>query len=235
MDNSSLLSYVDKRKEGGTDMNFGAKLKLLRTQKGLTQESFAEELHVSRSAIAKWESNNGIPEISNLKQISQVLNVSLDELLDDNTSIADSARKEEKKQSEYIGYYCDIDLVGWNDGVYHILIVGEDKDFLFYKKTEKTRNIFGMLGRKYIKSLDVLSLNDALDGYNKISRTDFCNKHVCIEVAHKEGFLNGFFDFRNDDYLDVVVNAIKDSKVLLKFGKEIEIDSITKIELLESC
>ena len=106
---------------------------------------------------------------------------------------------------------------------------------MFYKKTEKTRNIFGMLGRKYIKSLDVLSLNDALDGYNKISRTDFCNKHVCIEVAHKEGFLNGFFDFRNDDYLDVVVNAIKDSKVLLKFGKEIEIDSITKIELLESC
>ena len=63
-------------------MNFGAKLKLLRTQKGLTQELLAEELHVSRSAIAKWESNNGIPEISNLKQISQVLNVSLDELFD---------------------------------------------------------------------------------------------------------------------------------------------------------
>lgn len=92
-----------------------------------------------------------------------------------------------------------------------------------------------MLGRKYIKSVDILSLSDALDRYDSISRNDFCNKHVCIEVAHNEGFLNGFFDFRNDDYLDVVINAIKDSKVLLKFGKEIEIDSITKIELLESC
>ena len=215
-------------------MNLGAKLKLLRTQKGLTQELLAEELQVSRSAIAKWEANNGIPEISNLKQISQVLNVSLDELLDDNTSIADSARKEEKTQSEYIGYYCDIDLVGWNDGAYHILIVGEDKDFLFYKKTEKARNIFGMLGKKHIKSVNILSLSDALDEYDSISRTDFCNKHACIEVAHKEGFLNGFFDFRNDDYLDVVINDIKDSKLLLKFGKEIEMDSITKIELLES-
>ena len=232
MDNLSLLSYADKRMEGGTGMNFGTKLKLLRTQKGLTQEAFAEELNVSRSAIAKWESNNGIPEISNLRQIAQVLNISLDELLDENATIADLGRKEDNPQSEYIGRYCDIDLVGWNDGVYRVLIVGEDKDFLFYKKAEKTQNIFGMLAKKYIKSVDVLSLSDIIEGYNNISRNYFCNKHVCIEIAHKEGFLNGFFDFRNDDYLDVIVNAIKDSKVLLKFGKEIEIDSITKIELL---
>lgn len=62
-------------------MTLGDKLKLLRTKKGMTQEALAEKLNVSRSAIAKWESNNGIPEISNLKQISQVLNVSLDEIL----------------------------------------------------------------------------------------------------------------------------------------------------------
>ena len=129
-------------------MNFGAKLKVLRTQKGLTQEAFAEELNVSRSAIAKWESNKGIPEISNLKQISQVLNVSLDELLDNNTPLAASTRKEEKQQAECIGCYCDIDLVGWNDGVYHALIVGEDEDFLFYKKSEKTKSIFGLIGKK---------------------------------------------------------------------------------------
>uniref|UniRef100_UPI0040570837 helix-turn-helix domain-containing protein n=1 Tax=Agathobacter sp. TaxID=2021311 RepID=UPI0040570837 len=214
-------------------MNLGAKLKLLRTQKGVTQEAFAEELQVSRSAIAKWESNNGFPEISNLKQISQVLNVSLDELLDDNKDIADSTQKVQSPQSEYIGHYCDIDLIGWNDGVSHVLVVGEDKDFLFYKKAEKPQGIFGMLGKKYIKSVDVLYLSDALDGYDNINRTYFCNKHVCIEVAHKEGFLSGFLDFRNDDYLDVIINAIKDSNVLLKFGREIEIDSITKIELLE--
>lgn len=49
-------------------MTLGDKLKLLRTKKGMTQEALAEKLNVSRSAIAKWESNNGIPEISNLKQ-----------------------------------------------------------------------------------------------------------------------------------------------------------------------
>ena len=214
-------------------MNFGAKLKLLRTQKGLTQEAFAEELNVSRSAIAKWESNKGIPEISNLKQVSQVLNVSLDELLDNNISLADSARKEEKQQSEYIGCYCDIDLVGWNDGVYHALIVGEDEYFLFYKKLEKTKSIFGLIGKKYIKSVDFLSQDDVINENYSIDRNYFCNKHVCLEISHKEGFFNGFFDFRNDDYLDVLINTFEGSKVLLGLGKEIEIDNITKIELLE--
>ena len=214
-------------------MNFGAKLKLLRTQKGLTQEAFAEELNVSRSAIAKWESNNGIPEISNLKQISQVLNVSLDELLDNNISIADSARKGGKLESEYVGFYCDIDLVGWNDGVYHALIVGEDEDFLFYKKSEKTKSIFGLIGKKYIKSVEFLSLDDGIDENYSIDRNYFCNKHVCLEISHKEGFFNGFFDFRNDDYLDVLINTFEGSKVLLGLGKEIEIDNITKIELVE--
>ena len=214
-------------------MNFGAKLKLLRTQKGLTQEAFAEELNVSRSAIAKWESNNGIPEISNLKQISQVLNVSLHELLDNNISIADSARKGGKLESEYVGFYCDIDLVGWNDGVYHALIVGEDEDFLFYKKSEKTKSIFGLIGKKYIKSVAFLSLDDGIDENYSIDRNYFCNKHVCLEISHKEGFFNGFFDFRNDDYLDVLINTFEGSKVLLDLGKEIEIDNITKIELVE--
>ena len=214
-------------------MNFGAKLKLLRTQKGLTQEAFAEELNVSRSAIAKWESNKGIPEISNLKQISQVLNVSLDELLDNNISIADSARKGGKLESEYVGFYCDIDLVGWNDGVYHALIVGEDEDFLFYKKSEKTKSIFGLIGKKYIKSVAFLSLDDGIDENYSIDRNYFCNKHVCLEISHKEGFFNGFFDFRNDDYLDVLINTFEGSKVLLDLGKEIEIDNITKIELVE--
>ncbi len=215
-------------------MNLGAKLKLLRTQTGLTQEAFAEVLHVSRSAIAKWESNSGIPEISNLKQISQVLNVSLDELLDNNIATADSVPKEQHLQSEYIGRYCDIDLVGWNDGVYQVLVVGEDEDFLFYRKSEKTKSIFGLLGKKYIKSVSSLSLGDTIDKDYSISRNYFFNKHVCLEVSHREGFLKGFFDFRNDDYLDVVVNAIEGSKVILNFGKEIEIDSITKIELIES-
>lgn len=46
----------------------------------LTQESLAEEMHVSKSAIAKWETNGGIPDRDNLKNLATKLAVSLEDL-----------------------------------------------------------------------------------------------------------------------------------------------------------
>lgn len=37
-------------------MSFGEQLQFLRRSSGLTQEQFAEQLHVSRQAVSKWES-----------------------------------------------------------------------------------------------------------------------------------------------------------------------------------
>ena len=44
-------------------MEFHEKLQELRKQKGLTQEELAESLYVSRTAISKWESGRGYPNI----------------------------------------------------------------------------------------------------------------------------------------------------------------------------
>ncbi len=46
----------------------------------MTQERLAEEMNVSKSAIAKWETDGGIPDRDNLKMLAQVLNVSVDVL-----------------------------------------------------------------------------------------------------------------------------------------------------------
>ncbi|MGN0292076.1 MAG: helix-turn-helix domain-containing protein [Lachnospiraceae bacterium] len=62
-------------------MEFNEKLQELRKQKGLTQEELAEALYVSRTAISKWESARGYPNIDSLKAISKYFSVSLDELL----------------------------------------------------------------------------------------------------------------------------------------------------------
>ena len=64
-------------------MTFGEKLKEARKQAGLSQEQFAEKMCVSRSAIAKWESDKGMPDINNLKAMAQLLGVSVDYLLAD--------------------------------------------------------------------------------------------------------------------------------------------------------
>ena len=44
-------------------MEFNEKLQQLRTGKNLTQEQLAEQLYVSRTAISKWESGKGYPNI----------------------------------------------------------------------------------------------------------------------------------------------------------------------------
>lgn len=67
-------------------MTLGEKIKEARKEHGLSQEQFAEKLCVSRSAVAKWESDKGMPDIENLKAISSLLSVSIDYLLDDGES-----------------------------------------------------------------------------------------------------------------------------------------------------
>lgn len=56
-------------------MTFGEKLKQARKNAGYSQEELAEKLAVSRSAVAKWETDKGMPDISNIKMIAHLLNI----------------------------------------------------------------------------------------------------------------------------------------------------------------
>lgn len=62
-------------------MEFNEKLQELRRLKGLTQEDVAEALFVSRTAVSKWESGRGYPNIESLKGIARLFGVTVDELL----------------------------------------------------------------------------------------------------------------------------------------------------------
>ena len=62
-------------------MEFNEKLQALRKQKGLTQEELAEKLYISRTAVSKWESGRGYPNIDSLKAISKLFGITIDELL----------------------------------------------------------------------------------------------------------------------------------------------------------
>lgn len=62
-------------------MDFSEKLQQLRKQKQMTQEQLSERLYVSHTAISKWESGKGYPNIDSLKSISKLFSVSIDELL----------------------------------------------------------------------------------------------------------------------------------------------------------
>ena len=75
-------------------MTFGEKLKEARKKAGLSQEQFAEKMSVSRSAVAKWESDRGMPDVNNLKVMAQLLDVSVDFLLDEDEKLSFNETKE---------------------------------------------------------------------------------------------------------------------------------------------
>ena len=82
-------------------MIFAEKLKTLRKQKNISQEQLAEIIHVSRQAITKWESGNGIPDIENLIAISSLFNESLDSLLSEEKSLISKHEFLYESRTEY--------------------------------------------------------------------------------------------------------------------------------------
>ena len=64
----------------------GKKLATLRKQKKISQEKLALQLNVSRSAVAMWENNSNEPDNKTRVKIANILNTSVDELLDNKTN-----------------------------------------------------------------------------------------------------------------------------------------------------
>lgn len=64
-------------------MEFCDKLKELRAEKGISQTKLAADIHISRSAVAKWENGLGLPNDESLKLLSEYFGVSIEDLLPD--------------------------------------------------------------------------------------------------------------------------------------------------------
>lgn len=81
-------------------MDFCEKLQQLRKRKGLTQEELAESLYVSRTAVSKWESGRGYPNIDSLKALAAFFGVTIDEMLsgDELLTVAEEDSQQKTQQ-----------------------------------------------------------------------------------------------------------------------------------------
>lgn len=107
-------------------MEFGKLLKQERKKMNLTQADLAEQLNVSRSAISNWEIGRNYPDIQTIIDISNVLGVSLDYLLNEDQKIMEAVdndltkKKKDKKDLCYFGW---ITISGYWD--YHFSFISK--------------------------------------------------------------------------------------------------------------
>ena len=65
----------------GGYMKIGNKMLELRKQNNMSQEQLAEKMNVARQTISKWELGETSPDLEQSKRLSQIFNVSLDDLV----------------------------------------------------------------------------------------------------------------------------------------------------------
>lgn len=213
-------------------MTIGENIRQLRNERSLSQEKLAEMLHVSRSAVAKWESGGGVPEIDNLLQLSAFFGVSIEELV--GNAAGAGSKKAEATHDFGSGRY-DIELTGWNDGVYGVYLLAEDPDFLYYyQHATKGRSVYGLISRKLITSVLPAAEKAAEPPAQPVDRSFFCGRPVEITLAKREGLLRGLLDFRDDAYRRVVIDSFEKDVLRLQFGGTLPLADIARIEELDN-
>lgn len=231
-------------------MALNNKLKNIRQKAGLTQKAFAEKIMVSRQAVTKWESGKGIPDIANLKTISSIFNISLDELLNEqdeiNQTIASCNNSEVQHNcsstvsdddfENYIGMKCSIELSGWSDGAFNVTLLSKDQHFLFYIYTIKKETKIGAIAQRFVKSIeDSKSKHKASIDYSKyygIDETFFIGKVLDLNL-HEQHIWNGLIG-KETEFNDIILKSVSDKKFKILIGKLVEQtipkDEISKFE-----
>ena len=139
-------------------MEFGEKIQKLRNENKWTQEQLAEKLYVSRTAVSKWESGKGYPNIDSLKDIAKLFNKTIDELLS-SEEIIDIAKEENtsniKRTNNLIYGLLDIISVLF---IFLPLYAQKTESFVYSVSLISTNDISNIIKVSYIVIFSILSL-----------------------------------------------------------------------------
>ena len=132
-------------------MNISEFIKKIRRDNNLTQKELANKLHVTYQAVSKWERKESIPDISILKEISKLYNVSIDE-------IVNGEKKDKKNNKLYliIGFMIIFIIIV----ILLIFLLNKDKDSIELKIITTSCDSFNITGSvAYVKDTTSMKIN----------------------------------------------------------------------------
>lgn len=152
-------------------MTLGEKIREARKRCSLSQEQLADRMSVSRSAVAKWETDKGLPDVGNLKTLARLLNVSVDQLLDEGHH-ADASVIRENYNLDAYGFGCSR--------------IKKDR---VVRQRYPDATIYPLLGRRNLEILDMSSEKTADCRINPVDRIKQTEKAFYLIEKENRQFL----------------------------------------------
>ena len=113
-------------------MQICEKLKTARKNSGMTQEEVAEKIHVTRVSVSNWETGKTLPDIASLIELSDLYNLTLDELLKGDPKMTEKVKKDVKASQSKTRVIIAIAVVSLVFGIAYVVcrfIGGGAKEF----------------------------------------------------------------------------------------------------------
>lgn len=126
-------------------MKLGNNLFQARKKVGLSQEAVAEKLGVSRQTISKWETDETLPDIYQSKKLSNIYNISLDDLIEFDVGLNEIEKaienSDEKRDAK----------IDWTKawGKKYPILVTYQKEVNITKYAKEIRRLFNDLEKEY--------------------------------------------------------------------------------------
>lgn len=234
-------------------MSLANKLKKAREKLMLSQEQFAELIQVSRSAVAKWETGSGYPDISNLKTIAEKINISIDYLVLDNERVSPVCNKNNLKvnlidadEESIIKLQKNIERLSWGliDTIIFLSYFDAEVDgkalvntmfskFVFFEKTNDTR-VYSRLYEEHFN--DLVSGNNIYFGHCFDLNNDNVSLYPYAEDILRKWYREYIVSHNLDDYSRFChkINLTPTRKQILMLFFKCQNNSIASMNKMEN-
>ena len=178
----------------------GAFLKILRRERGITQEQLAAELGVSGRTISRWETGSNMPDISLLVEIAEYFDVSIPEIIKGERKSEDM-KEETKEVAETMSDYARAEKEQLVKSIRNMSIMGLAALFVYmvlditglYDRSSLLRYVYGISEALiYVTVLMFPLYTTGLLSKIRISRSNYAFKRIPMPVMKAIAFLAAF-------------------------------------------
>ena len=183
-------------------MKLGEKIFELRKKKGLSQEQLGEKINVTRQTISNWELGETAPNPEQLKLISKELNVSIDELLDNDIQ---SVLVEKVSNTEKLSGLV-LKILKWLGILFVVILIIDIISLILYAYFKNDE-----LEVKHAEEVELQCSIDEKDLIITVGSDGYFNCSNCPKELQKE-LKDNYIDFGNiDKTTNNIIDYFKDN------------------------